>query len=104
VGETEAVVTVVSVLRLPVRSGSEDALVRAFAELEIFRHSEESGGFRAGRLLRPLSGAAFLVIGEWESDDAYRGWLENPVRAELGARIESLLAGEVQAGELYEDV
>ena len=32
--------TVVSVLRLPVRPGSEDALVHAFAELEIFRHSE----------------------------------------------------------------
>jgi heme-degrading monooxygenase HmoA len=96
-------VTVVSVLRLAVRPGSEDALVRAFAELEIFRHSEESGGFLGGRLLRPQGGGAFLVIAEWENDHAYRGWLENPVREELGAHIEPLLAGDIQAGELYED-
>ena len=95
--------TVVSVLRLPVRPGSEDALVHAFAELEIFRHSEESGGFLGGRLLRPHGGGPFLVIAEWESERAYRGWLENPIREELGAHIEPLLTGEVQAGELYED-
>jgi heme-degrading monooxygenase HmoA len=96
-------VTVVSVLRLPVRPGSEDALVRAFAELEIFRHSEESGGFLGGRLLRRQGGGALLVIAEWESDTAYRGWLDNPVREELGAQIEPLLEGDIQAGELYED-
>jgi heme-degrading monooxygenase HmoA len=96
-------VTVVSVLRLPVRPGSEDALVYAFAELEIFRHSEQSGGFLGGRLLRPHGGGPFLVIAEWESDHAYRVWLENPVREELGAQIEPLLTGDVQAGDLYEE-
>jgi heme-degrading monooxygenase HmoA len=96
-------VTVVSVLQLHVRPGSEDALVAVFAELEIFRHSEESGGFLGGRLLRSLGGGPFLVVAEWESEDAYRGWLENPVREELGAHIEPLLSGEVQAGELYEE-
>jgi heme-degrading monooxygenase HmoA len=96
-------VTVVSVLQLPVRPGSEDALVRVFAELEIFRHSERSGGFLGGRLLRSLRGGPFLVVAEWESEDAYRGWLENPIREELGAHIEPLLTGEVQAGELYEE-
>jgi heme-degrading monooxygenase HmoA len=95
-------VSVVSVLRLPVRPGSEDALVRAFAELEVFKHSERSGGFLGGRLLRPLAGGPFLVIAEWESDRAYTGWLENPVRERLGAHIEPLLAGEVEAGDLYE--
>ena len=84
-GEAEASVTVVSVLRLPVRPGSEDALVHAFADLEIFGHSERSGGFLGGRLLRPLGGGPFLVVAEWESDDAYRGWLENPIREELGS-------------------
>lgn len=95
--------TVVSVLRLAVRPGSEDAIVRAFAELEIFRHSRDSGGFLGGRLLRPRDGGTFLVIAEWESDHAYRGWLDNPVREELGAHLEPLLAGDIQAGELYED-
>ena len=95
--------SVVSVLRLPVRPGSEDALVRAFAEHEIFKRSEESGGFLGGRLLRPQGGGPFLVVAEWESADAYQGWLDNPVREELGAHIEPLLTDEVQSGELYED-
>ena len=95
--------SVVSVLRLAARPGGEDAFARAFATLEVFRHSEESGGFLGGRLLRSMGDGPFLVIAEWESADAYRGWLENPVRRELSAQIEPLLAGEVVAGELYED-
>ncbi|HEY1316380.1 MAG TPA: antibiotic biosynthesis monooxygenase family protein [Gaiella sp.] len=95
--------TVVSLLRLPVRAGSEDALVQAFATLEIFGHSARSGGFVGGRLLRPREGGPFVVIAEWESDDAYRGWLENPVRKELAAHIEPLLTGVVEAGQLFED-
>jgi heme-degrading monooxygenase HmoA len=95
--------SVVSVLRLPVLPGSEDAFARAFAELEVFRHSQESGGFLGGRLLRPMSDGPFLVIAEWESGQAYQGWLDNPVREELGAQIEPLLEEGVAAGELYED-
>jgi hypothetical protein len=49
------------------RPESGDALVRAFGALEIFRHSEESGGFLGGRLLRPHDGGTFLVIAEWQS-------------------------------------
>jgi heme-degrading monooxygenase HmoA len=95
--------TVVSLLRLPVRPGNEDALVQAFARLEVFRHSERSGGFLGGRLLRPRDGGPFVVMAEWESDAAYRDWLANPVREELGAQIEPLLSGEVEAGRLFED-
>ena len=48
-------------------------------------------------------GGSFVVMAEWESDDAYRGWLESSVRAELAAHIEPLLIGDVEAGQLYED-
>ena len=95
--------TVVSVLRLSVRPGSEGELVRAFEELEIFERSRESGGFLGGRLLRPLGGGPLLVMAEWESARDYQGWLDNPVRDELGGRLEPLLDGDVQAGELYEE-
>ena len=90
-------------LRLTVRPERVDALARAFAELEVFRHSRESGGFLGGRLLRPMSDGPFLVIAEWESAEAYQGWLDNPIREELGAQIDSLLEEGVAAGELYED-
>jgi heme-degrading monooxygenase HmoA len=95
--------TVVSVLRLPLRPGREEELRRAFDELEIFERSRESGGFLGGRLLRPLAGGPMLVIAEWESARDYQGWLDNPVRDELGGRLEPLLDGDVQAGELYEE-
>jgi heme-degrading monooxygenase HmoA len=95
--------TVVSVLRLPVRPGKEDELRRAFDELEIFRRSRESGGFLGGRLLRALNGGPVLVMAEWESARDYQGWLDNPVRDELGARLEPLLDGDVRAGELFEE-
>lgn len=95
---------VVSVLSLTARPGAEDDLVRAFAEQEIFEHSRRSGGFVTGRLLRPLMpGDPFLVIAEWDAG-SYQRWLDNPVRDELSAALEPLLAAEhVATGKLYED-
>jgi heme-degrading monooxygenase HmoA len=96
--------SVVSVLALPVRLGAEEAIARAYDEAEIFEHSRRSGGFLGGRLLRPLRGGdAFLVIAEWETEDDYQRWLDNPVRASIGAQIAPNLSGEVVAGIVYED-
>jgi heme-degrading monooxygenase HmoA len=95
--------TVISVLRLPVRPGKESELVSAFAELRIFERSRESGGFLGGRLLCPIAGGPFLVVAEWESASDYQGWLDNPAREELGGRLEHLVAENVEAGELYEE-
>jgi heme-degrading monooxygenase HmoA len=97
-------VSVVSVLRLLPRPGAADELARRFGALEIFEHSRRSGGFLGGRLLRPLDGDAFVVIAEWQTDEDYRRWLDNPVRAELGAELEPLLDADVASGQLYEEV
>jgi heme-degrading monooxygenase HmoA len=97
--------TVVSLLRLTVRAGAGDRFARLFDELGIFELARESGGFVGGRLLRPLDrDGPFVVLAEWEDADAYRGWLENPVRAGLADRLEPVLAGDVTAVELFEDV
>ena len=96
--------SVVSVLRLLPRPGEADELARRFGTLEIFGHSRRSGGFLGGRLLRPLEGDAFVVVAEWETEDDYRRWLDNPVRAELGAELEPLLDADVASGQLYEEV
>jgi heme-degrading monooxygenase HmoA len=96
--------SVVSVLRLPVRPGQVEELARAFSELDVFGHSKRSGGFLGGRFLRPLAeGAPVVVIAEWETPDGYQGWLDNPVRYELSERLAPLLADEVD-GDLYEEV
>jgi heme-degrading monooxygenase HmoA len=103
VGPAEARVSVVSVLSISVRDGAD--LAGAFARLEIFEHSRRSGGFLRGQLLRPVEpGGPYLVVAEWESAEAYRRWLDNPVRAEIGAQLEPLLDGDVVSGELYEEV
>jgi heme-degrading monooxygenase HmoA len=98
-------VSVLSVLRIPVAPGAGEELARTFSELGIFERSRESGGFRSGRLLRPLEeGEPFVVVAEWDDAAAYRRWLDNPVRETLRGRLEPLLAGEVAAGALYEEV
>jgi len=97
--------SVVSVLYLPVREGTEDYVARAYEEAGMFELARQSGGFRSGRLLRPLrAGAPMLVIAEWDSTADYERWLENPVRASLAAQLMPLLAGEIVAGTLYRDV
>jgi heme-degrading monooxygenase HmoA len=97
-------VSVVSLLRLLPRPGAADELARRFGALEIFEHSRRSGGFLGGRLLRPVEGDVFVVTAEWETEDDYRRWLDNPVRAELGAELEPLLDADVASGQLYEEV
>jgi heme-degrading monooxygenase HmoA len=89
-----------SLLRIPVRPGSEDAFVEAFARLRVFEHAGEAGGMRAARLLRPLGDddTTFVVVAEWDSREAYQGWLENPLRERLRVEIEPLLAGEMSGG------
>jgi heme-degrading monooxygenase HmoA len=96
---------IVSVLPIAVRAGAEEEFVRTFADIRVFEHSHESGGFLDGRVLRPLAaGEPFLVVVEWESSDAYHGWLDNPVRAELSAALEPFLAEHVAHGGFYEEV
>ena len=94
--------TVVSVLRLTAREGAD--LPTAFAELEIFEHSRRSGGFLGGRLLRAVDGDGFLVMAEWKDAAAYQGWLDNPIRSELGAQLDPLLTDDVTPGEVFEEV
>jgi heme-degrading monooxygenase HmoA len=104
VGAEDADVSVVSVLSVAVRPGAEDDLVRAFAEHDVFGHSRRSGGFVGGRLLRPLEpGDPFLVVAEWDDPESYRGWLDHPIRADLSAALEPLLAEHVVPGRLYEE-
>jgi heme-degrading monooxygenase HmoA len=104
VGQEDEDVSVVSVLRLPVREGAEARLEAAFTSLGIFELARASGGFRSGRLLRPvLAGDPFLVVAEWDDAAAYEGWLDNPVRAELAMQLEPLVAGALEA-RVYEEV
>jgi heme-degrading monooxygenase HmoA len=96
-------VSVVSVLRLRVRDGSEAGLAEAYERLAIFDLARESGGFRSGRLLRPRErGEPFLVVAEWDQAHDYERWLDSPVRASLADELEPLLEGDPEA-TVYEE-
>jgi heme-degrading monooxygenase HmoA len=97
--------SVVSVLGIQVRPGAEEEFTRSFVDLDVFEHARRSGGFRSGRLLRPVvEGEPFLVVADWDDAESYHGWLNNPIRAELNAKIEPLVAESVPGGGLYEEV
>jgi heme-degrading monooxygenase HmoA len=103
-GQEDEDVSVVSVLRLPVRDGAEARLAEAYPRLGIFELARASGGFRSGRLLRPVTaGEPFLVVAEWDDEAAYQRWLESAVRARLGSQLEPLIAGPLEGG-VYEEV
>jgi len=92
---------VVSLLEVPVRPGREDELVRAFGELRVFERAGGRGTLRRARLLRPVDESrAFLVLAEWDAPESYRAWLDNPVREEVRAALEPLLAGDT-SGDLF---
>lgn len=90
-----------SVLRIPVRGDAANEFADTFRRLRVFEHAGRQPGFRAARLLRPIAeGEPFVVLAEWDSLEAYDGWLENPVREQLAVELEPLLAGDM-AGEVY---
>lgn len=96
--------SVVSVLRVPVRAGAEERLADAYSSLGIFELARESGGFRGGRLLGPVTaGESFLVVAEWDDAAAYQRWLDSPVRAGLATHLEPLIEGPLEVG-VYEEV
>lgn len=92
---------VLSVLRIPVRPGCEEPLVRSFGELGVFERAACHAGFRSGRILRPLqSGDPIVVIAEWDGPEWYRAWLADPVRGDLQSAVADLVDGEM-AGGIY---
>jgi heme-degrading monooxygenase HmoA len=96
-------VSVVSVLRLHVRAGAEAELADAYRRLDIFELARESGGFRSGRLLRPVvPGKPFLVVSEWDAAADYERWLASPVRSGLADELEPLLTGDPESA-VYEE-
>jgi heme-degrading monooxygenase HmoA len=95
-----------SVLLFSILPGRRDEFVAGFARLEVLRRASSQPGFRRGQLLVPVDDAdAVLVTADWDSPDAYQGWLDNPVRAEIQAELGPLLAAdpEPRVYEVVED-
>lgn len=93
-----------SVLVFTTLPGRLDDFVATFRRLEVLRRASRQPGFRRSQLHVRVDGAdEALVTADWDSPEAYQGWLDNPVRAELQAEIGPLLAAEPEP-RVYEVV
>jgi heme-degrading monooxygenase HmoA len=96
-----------SVLFFSILPGRRDEFVAGFARLQVLRRAREQPGFRRGQLHVPVDGGdEVLVTADWDSPEAYQGWLDNPIRAEIQAELGPLLAAdpEPRVFEVVEDV
>ena len=96
-----------SVLYFSILPGRRDEFVAAFMRLGVLRRASRQAGFHRSQLHVPVDGRdEVLVTADWESPEAYEGWLENPVRAEIQAELGPLLASdpEPRVYEVVEDV
>ena len=96
-----------SVLVFSILPGRRDDFVAALGRLQVLRRASRQQGFRGAQLHVSVDGSdEALVTADWDSPEAYQGWLENPLRAEMQAELGPLLAAEPVPGvyEVLEDV
>ena len=96
-----------SVLYLRPRDGRGAEIVDFYRRHRVLERALEQDGCLGAELQLPTSGSGeVLVTAVWRDDDAYRGWLENPVRVanadELSRLVERFDAGV--SGQTYEIV
>jgi heme-degrading monooxygenase HmoA len=94
-----------SVLYLTPRGGDGSAVVGFYRRRRVLERALEQDGCLGAELQLPVDGTRdVLVTALWRDADAYRGWLENPVRSaharELAELVEDFDAGV--RGAVYE--
>jgi heme-degrading monooxygenase HmoA len=84
-----------SVLFFSILPGHRDEFVAGFRRLKVLRRASRQPGFRRSQLHVPVDGSdEVLVTADWDSPEAYQGWLDNPVRAEIQSELGPLLAAD----------
>lgn len=93
-----------SVLYVPPRGGDHRAVVDFYRRHEVLGRATSLDGCLGSSLHVPAAGTGpLLVTALWESEPAYRRWLDDERRRELGDELAALLEGDhpPPAGELY---
>ena len=86
-------VTIVTHVEL--KPGTEAEWDRAMHER--LRAAEERPGWVAGQLLRPVDRPhARVIVGTWESRDAWAAWHKDPAFRDTRAHLDGLEAGPAQ--------
>ena len=94
-----------SVLYLEPKDGDYDAVVEFFRREDVLGRALSQRGCLGSELHVPTNGSGpILVTALWESEDAYQGWVANPVRAVTSEPLSRLLRSDLDAstrGETY---
>ena len=96
-----------SVLFFSILPGRRDDFVAGMRRLEVLERAGRQPGFLGSQMHVPVDGGGdALVTADWESPEAYQGWLDNPVRAEIQQELGPLLAAdpEPRVFEVVHDV
>ncbi|MGA7835395.1 MAG: hypothetical protein WCA31_09345 [Acidimicrobiales bacterium] len=76
-----------SVLFLKPIGGDHSAIRKFFEDEQILEHAALKPGFLGSKLHTPVKGGEYtMVTALWASEDAYRGWVDDPWRAENAER------------------
>ena len=91
-----------SVLRFALLPGRRDDFIETFTRIEVLNASRHQAGFRGGRLLVDVDDPdTAMVIAEWDSPASYQGWLDNPVREDIGEQLSPFWDGDPE-GRVFE--
>ena len=94
-----------SVLYLEPKDGDYGAVVELYRREDLLARALGQPGCLGSELHVPTSGSGpILVTALWQSEDAYQGWVMNPVRAAGAAPLARLLRGDLDEstrGETY---
>jgi heme-degrading monooxygenase HmoA len=94
-----------SVLYLTPRGGDGAVIADFYRRHRVLERASEQDGFLGAELQLPARGGGdVLVTALWRDADAYRGWLDNPIRSANAEELAELVDGfdEGVSGALYE--
>jgi quinol monooxygenase YgiN len=91
-----------SVLRFALLPGRRDDFLDTFTRIGVLRASRAQPGFRLAQLLVDVEDPdAALVIADWDSPASYQGWLDSPIREDIGEQLRPFLADDPE-GRVFE--
>ncbi len=96
-----------SVIQFNIRPGQRDRFLDYFVRTGVLETSSFQAGYLGAQLMSSTSDPnRAVVIAEWESPEAYQGWLENPDRELVGDPLDQFLepSPEGQSFTLVHDV
>lgn len=84
-----------TLLELPIRTGSEGAVVEIFRTAGVFELAGRNEGFLGARLLvSSEQGQPLLVLAEWADETAIQRWVDDPARERANRELAPHLADE----------